>query len=748
MLESVVGGERFGRYSFIGLHARTLLRAYGERTEVVTDGRVVETHEGNPLDFIADFEKRFKVALRPGLPRFCGGLAGYFGYDAVRYIEKKLAATQKADDLGLPDIQLLLCEELAVIDNLSGKLYLIVYADPNTPGGYPRARARLRDLRMKLRQPVDLPVTSPSVQTEVFREFDKADYLAAVHRAKEYIMAGDMMQVQIGQRLTSSYRDAPLSLYRALRSLNPRRTCTSTTSATSRSSVPRPRSRCAGDPPHRHREQRRRSARGARHHHPPAGRHPPARQYAGEGRPARHRTAQRPQGNRRARDADRPARNDIGRIAETGSVKVTDKMVIEKYSHVQHIVSSVEGRLKDGMTNLDVLRASFPAGTLSGAPKVRAMEIIDELEPRKRGIYGGAVGYLSFGGEMDLAIAIRTGIIKDGNLYVQAAAGIVADSDPEAEWRETEAKARAVIRAAEQVQDGRTPTSDPEQDRRNGHAADDRQLRFLYLQPRAVFRRTRRRRAHLPQRRDHAGRDRGPGPDHICVSPGPCSPRKPASRWPCCSTSPARCRCWACARATSHRRGLRRQGDPRQTGHARQGQHHRDDPAGRVRRAAQALRRHALSFAGNRARDPARLPGSDGLDAGWRDHGRAPQDPCGRRRAVPPRIHPVRARTRAAGELPQGGLGRGTAMKLTDPAAGAGPLAQLEPANHPNESPMSITPQEALTRCIEHREIFHDEMLHLMRQIMQAQVSPVMAAAILTGLREEGNHRRDLRRGP
>lgn len=452
LLESVVGGERFGRYSFIGLHARTLLRAYGERVEVVTDGKVVETAEGNPLDFIAAFEKRFKVALRPGLPRFCGGLAGYFGYDAVRYIEKKLAGTQKADDLGLPDIQLLLCEELAVIDNLSGKLYLIVYADPAVPEAYARARQRLRELRMKLRQPVDVPVTSPSVQTEVYREFDKADYLAAVHRAKEYIMAGDMMQVQIGQRLTKPYRDAPLSLYRALRSLNP---------------SPYMYFYNFGDfqivgasPEILVRQEARRSVEG--------------------GTPKEHRVVTirplagtRPRGNTPERDAELAtellndpkeiaehvmlidlARNDIGRIAETGSVKVTDQMVIEKYSHVQHIVSSVEGTLKPGMSNLDVLRATFPAGTLSGAPKVRAMEIIDELEPRKRGIYGGAVGYLSFGGEMDLAIAIRTGIVKDGNLYVQAAAGIVADSDPEAEWRETEAKARAVIRAAEQVQDG------------------------------------------------------------------------------------------------------------------------------------------------------------------------------------------------------------------------------------------------------------------------------------------------------
>ncbi|WP_019449115.1 anthranilate synthase component I [Cupriavidus sp. BIS7] len=455
LLESVVGGERFGRYSFIGLHARTLLRAYGNRAEVVTDGKVVETHEGNPLDFIAEFEKRFKVALRPGLPRFCGGLAGYFGYDAVRYIEKKLADKQMPDDLGLPDIQLLLCEELAVIDNLSGKLYLIVYADPTLPEAYPRARQRLRELRMKLRQPVDVPVTSPSVQTEVYREFAKADYLTAVHKAKEYIMAGDMMQVQIGQRLVKPYRDSPLSLYRALRSLNPSPYMYFYNFGDFQ---------VVGASPEILVRQETRKVGGT--------------QANGDTENARIVTIRplagtRPRGSTPERDAQLAtellndpkeiaehvmlidlARNDIGRIAETGSVKVTDKMVIEKYSHVQHIVSSVEGTLRDGMSNLDVLRATFPAGTLSGAPKVRAMEIIDELEPRKRGIYGGAVGYLSFGGEMDLAIAIRTGVIKDGNLYVQAAAGIVADSDPEAEWRETEAKARAVIRAAEQVQDG------------------------------------------------------------------------------------------------------------------------------------------------------------------------------------------------------------------------------------------------------------------------------------------------------
>ena len=445
LLESVVGGERFGRYSFIGLPATTLLRSYSNRIEVVEHGKIIEKHNGNPLDFIAEFQSRYKVALTPGLPRFCGGLAGYFGYDAVRYIEPRLANSEPKDDLQLPDIQLLLTEELAVIDNLSGKLYLIVYANTQQPEAYTKARQRLKDLRTMLRRAVDAPVTSSSVRTEAIRDFDKADYLTAVLKAKELIMAGDLMQVQIGQRIRKPYVDSPLSLYRALRSLNPSPYMYFYNFGDMQ---------IVGSSPEI--LVRNESVKDG-------GKKVTIRPLAGT----------RPRGSTAEHDiqlatellADPKeiaehvmlidlARNDIGRIAEIGSVKVTDKFVIEKYSHVQHIVSNVEGTLKPNMSNLDVLRATFPAGTLSGAPKVRAMEIIDTLEPVKRGIYGGACGYLSFGGEMDLAIAIRTGVIKDGMLYAQAAAGIVADSVPEMEWQETENKARAVLRAAEQVQDG------------------------------------------------------------------------------------------------------------------------------------------------------------------------------------------------------------------------------------------------------------------------------------------------------
>ena len=445
LLESVVGGERFGRYSFIGLPASTLLRSIGKRTEVVKNGEVIETSTDNPLDFIAEFQSRYKVALSPGMPRFCGGLAGYFGYDAVRYIEHRLADSAPPDDLQLPDIQLLLTEELAVIDNLSGKLYLIVYADTSQPEAYGRARQRLKELRSMLKRGVAAPVTSASVRTDTIRDFNKTDYLAAVAKAKEYIMAGDLMQVQVGQRIRKPYVDSPLSLYRALRSLNP---------------SPYMYFYNFGDmqivgssPEILVRNEALRDGSKKVTIRPLAGTRPRGATPEQDAALATELLADPKEIAEHVMLIDL-ARNDIGRIAETGSVLVTDKFVIEKYSHVQHIVSNVEGALKNGMSNLDVLRATFPAGTLSGAPKVRAMEIIDELEPVKRGIYGGACGYLSFGGEMDLAITIRTGVIKDGMLYAQAAAGIVADSVPEMEWQETENKARAVLRAAEQVQDG------------------------------------------------------------------------------------------------------------------------------------------------------------------------------------------------------------------------------------------------------------------------------------------------------
>jgi anthranilate synthase component I len=451
LLESVVGGERFGRYSFIGLPAHTWLQSRGQTIEVVRDGEVIEQAAGDPLQFVRDYQRRFKVALLPGLPRFCGGLAGYFGYDVVRFIEPRLGPCPHPDPIGTPDLLMMLVDELAIVDNLQGKLYLIVYADTNQPDACARARKRLRELQARLAKPAVEPEDAPLAEEPVQRGFAKEDYLAAVRKARDYIIAGDLMQVQIGQLLRKPFRHSPLSLYRALRSINP---------------SPYMYYYDFGD-------------------FQVVGASPEilVRQESvslDTGEPATQITIRPIAGTRRrgltpeqdealaaellADPKERAehlmlidlARNDIGRIARTGTVRVTDRMVIEKYSHVQHIVSNVQGILREKLDAIDVLRATFPAGTLTGAPKVRAMELIDELEVTRRGIYGGAVGYLSWSGEMDVAITIRTGVIKDGMLNVQAAAGVVYDSVPEMEWQETEVKARAVLRAAELVEEGFT----------------------------------------------------------------------------------------------------------------------------------------------------------------------------------------------------------------------------------------------------------------------------------------------------
>ena len=444
LLESVVGGERFGRYSFIGLPARTLLRTqgFGEHavTEVVTDGQVVEAASGNPLDFIEAYQQRFKVALRAGMPRFCGGLAGYFGYDTVRHIEKKLAHSCPPDTLGCPDILLLQTEELAVIDNLSGKLSLLVYADPAQPQAY----AKGQQLKDKLKSSVQAPELKASEKHESKREFDKADYLKAVERAKALIEAGDFMQVQVGQRIHKTFTQSPLSLYRALRSLNPSPYMYFYNMGDFQVVGASPEILVRQETTPEGNKVTIRPLAGTR----PRGATPEA-DIATE-----HELINDPKERAEHVMLIDLARNDIGRIAKTGSVKVTEAFAVERYSHVMHIVSNVEGLLKDGMSSMDVLRATFPAGTLTGAPKVHAMELIDQLEPVKRGIYGGACGYLSFAGDMDVAIAIRTGIIKNNILYVQAAAGVVADSIPEMEWRETEHKARALLRASELVEEG------------------------------------------------------------------------------------------------------------------------------------------------------------------------------------------------------------------------------------------------------------------------------------------------------
>ena len=441
-LESVVGGERFGRYSFIGLPAARRIRVFGNQVTVEHDGVAIETVDAvDPLDFINDYQKRFNVAQIPGLPRFCGGLVGYFGYDTVRYIERRLAATKKIDTLNLPDIVLLLSTELVVFDNLSGKLYFIVYADPSAPNAYRLARERLAELKRKLRHPIEPPPNSDADTASVASsEFGEENFKAAVARAKQYIFDGDCMQVVLSQRLSQKFVASPLTLYRALRTLNP---------SPYMFYYNFDDFHVVGSSP----EILVRLERGAVTLRPIAGTRPRGASPAEDDALATELQADPKERAEHVMLMDL-GRNDVGRIAQTGSVKLTDNMIVERYSHVMHIVSGVEGKLRPELNAMDVLRATFPAGTVSGSPKVRAMEIIDELEPTKRGVYAGAVGYLGFNGDMDLAIAIRTAVIKNQMLYVQAGAGIVADSVSQSEWEETNNKAKAVLRAAEMALKG------------------------------------------------------------------------------------------------------------------------------------------------------------------------------------------------------------------------------------------------------------------------------------------------------
>jgi anthranilate synthase component 1 len=437
LLESVQGGERFGRYSFIGLPADTRITVR-DKLVTLTHRNSETTHEvENPLDFIREYQTRFRVASLPDLPRFCGGLAGYFGYDTIRFIEPRLAKVHKHDVIGTPDILLMLTEQLAVVDNLTGKLTFIVYANPEQADAYALAKQRLRELTTRLRQPVDIPLAPPTHGGEARSEFGESAFKNAVVKAKQYIFDGDIMQVVLSQRMAQPFPAAPLSLYRALRSVNP---------------SPYMFYYDMGD-------------------HQVVGASPEILvRLENDTVTVRPIAGTRPRGKTLQQDAELAqelladpkelaehlmlidlGRNDIGRVAQNGTVKLTEKMIIERYSHVMHIVSNVEARLKPGYNAMDVLKATFPAGTVSGAAKVRAMEIIDELEPSKRGIYAGAVGYLGFNGDMDLAIALRTAVVKDNMLYAQAGAGIVADSVPDSEWMETLNKARAVLRAAEMV---------------------------------------------------------------------------------------------------------------------------------------------------------------------------------------------------------------------------------------------------------------------------------------------------------
>lgn len=442
LLESVIGGERFGRYSIVGLPARERIEVRGHRVTVERDGAAVESAEhDDPLERIDGYLAGFRAAPLGSTLRFGGGVAGYFGYDTVRYIERRIAKVDKPDPMALPEIRLLLSDELAVVDNLSGKLHLIVYADPGEADAYARASSRLQELRAGLRGLAKLPPHSPGdTMGEPRSNIGERAFYNAVARCKQLIADGDMMQVQISQRLTQRFPYSPVNLYRALRSINPSPYMFYFDFGDAQlvGASPEILVRREGD------KVTLRPIAGTRKRGST-----PEKDAAME-----QELVSDPKERAEHLMLIDLGRNDVGRIAHIGSVKVTETMVVERYSHVMHMVSNVEGEVDEGLTPMELLRATFPAGTVTGTPKVRAMEIIDELEPERRSVYAGAAGYIGFNGNVDLAIAIRTGVVKDGRLHVQAAAGIVADSIPENEWRETQNKARAVLAAAELVHAG------------------------------------------------------------------------------------------------------------------------------------------------------------------------------------------------------------------------------------------------------------------------------------------------------
>lgn len=445
LFESVEGGEKWGRYSIIGLPCRTVLRVRGHEMTVEHEGKKLGTTSADdPLTAIEAFRGQFKVPEVDGLPRFTGGLVGYFGYDTVRYIEPRLKDGAGKDELDVPDILLLVSDEVVVFDNLRGRLYVVVHIDPAVSGAYKQGKRRLDELVDQLRQQ-NLPVATDKRRRKVkerdFKSgFKQEKFEAAVDKIKDYILEGDCMQVVLSQRMTIPYKAEPLDLYRALRSLNP---------SPYMFFMNLEDFYVAGSSP----EILARLDEGEMTVRPLAGTRPRGK-TPGEDIELEKSLLADPKELAEHLMLIDLGRNDIGRVAETGSVKVTDQMAVERYSHVMHIVSNVTGKLKPELSAIDVLRATFPAGTLSGAPKIRAMEIIDELEPVKRGIYGGAIGYIGWNGNMDTAIAIRTAVIKAGKLHIQAGAGVVADSVPKNEWDETLNKGRAIFRAVAMAEAG------------------------------------------------------------------------------------------------------------------------------------------------------------------------------------------------------------------------------------------------------------------------------------------------------
>ena len=450
LFESVEGGERFGRYSIIGLPARRVYAFAGNTLYVTEHGELVEAREvADPFAEVERLRAAHSVPRLEGLPGFSGGLVGWFGFECVRYIEPRLARADKPDELGTPDILLMLSEEVAVFDNLKGRLYLVVHADPREPQAWARANRRLDELSHRLRHAgAGYPETLlPAALDEghFVSGFTREGFIAAVEKSKEYIAAGDVFQVVLSQRMSVPFHARPVDVYRALRALNP---------SPYMYFLDVGEMQVVGSSPEiLVRLQHDADGHGVVTVRPIAGTRPRGRTPEEDAALEAELLADPKERAEHLMLIDL-GRNDVGHVSEPGTVEVGEQFVIERYSHVMHIVSEVTGRLKPGLSYADVLRATFPAGTVSGAPKVRALEVIQELEPVKRNVYAGSIGYIGWHGDADTAIAIRTAVIQDGRLHVQAGGGVVYDSDPAAEWEETMNKGRALFRAVAQAAKG------------------------------------------------------------------------------------------------------------------------------------------------------------------------------------------------------------------------------------------------------------------------------------------------------
>jgi len=444
LFESVEGAEKWARYSLIGLPSTTVIKVHKNDIKIFKENKVIKKFSSpDPLKFLQEYQDRIEVKPNNELPSFTGGLVGYLGYDCIRYIEPKLSKSNLPDPLGTPDALFMLSEEVAVFDNLNNKLHLIVLSDSESRSAISKAKERLKHLSNKLLNPLpkenSLEIIEPVEEEDFVSGFGEVEFKKSVEIIKEYIKAGDVMQVVCSQRMSVPFTSDPVELYRSIRHLNP---------SPYLYYLNLDEFHIVGSSP----EILARLENNEVTVRPIAGTRRRGKDKKDDLRMEKDLTNDPKEIAEHLMLIDL-GRNDIGRISEAGSVEVTEKFEVERYSHVMHMVSNVKGKLKKDLNYMDVVRATFPAGTLSGAPKIRAMELIEEIEPVKRGIYGGAVGYFSWNGNMDMAIAIRTAIIKDDILYIQAGGGFVADSDPELEWKEALNKGRAIFKAVEMVQE-------------------------------------------------------------------------------------------------------------------------------------------------------------------------------------------------------------------------------------------------------------------------------------------------------